>query len=93
MEDNNTENIEIENVVVPADDMGDLISVLFQAGFSDEEADIVLDTVRDLESMPVGEVMIDEEMLKISDKFELINIELNEDDLAIIRGEMLKRFS
>ncbi|MDA3840142.1 MAG: hypothetical protein PF572_03555 [Patescibacteria group bacterium] len=93
MEDNNTEKIELENVVVPDDDIGDLINVLFQAGFSDEETDIVMEAVFDMKSMPEGGVMLDEEIIKICDKFESLDNELSDEDLAIIRQELLKRFS
>lgn len=93
MEEGKTEEIDIEDVKVPNDDLGDLISVLFKAGFSDEEADIVLEVVADMRAMPEGEVILDEEMIKLSDKFEALDIELDEEELAIIRGELLKRFS
>jgi hypothetical protein len=86
------ENIEIDNVVVSNDDMGDLISVLFQAGFSDEESDIILEVVVNLKSSPEGSFMLDDEIMKISDKFELLNVELGEEDLVVIRTELSRRF-
>ena len=93
MEEEKLEDIEIDDVGVSGDDQGDLISVLFKAGFSDEETDIILEAVADMKAMPEGNVMVDEEMIKISDKFEAVDVELSEDELAIIRGELLKRFS
>lgn len=92
MEEQNTENIEVENVVVPNDDMGSLIAALFQAGFSEEETDIVLDIYNDINLRPKEELMLDEEILKVSDEFEAKNLELSEEDLDIIRKEFLKRF-
>lgn len=93
MKEEITEEVDIEDVKVPNDDLGDLISVLFKAGFSDEETDVVLEAVADMRAMPDGEVVLDEEMIKLSDKFEELGIELDEEGLAIIRGELLKRFS
>ncbi len=92
MEENNTENIEIENIIVPSDDMGDLIAALFQAGFSDDEIDVVLQAVADIASIPDGELILDEEIIKITDKFEMLNMEISDEDLAVIRKELLKRF-
>ena len=93
MKEEKIEDIEVEDVSVPGDDQGDLIGILFKSGFSDEETDIVLEAVNDIKAMPDGEVVLDEEIIKISDKFEAINIELSDEELAIIRGELLKRFS
>jgi len=87
------ENLEVENVVVPNDDVGDLISALFQAGFSDEESDIILEVVAELKTVSDGSFMLDDEIMKISDKFEAHNVELTEDDLGVIRRELIKRFS
>ncbi|PLX20878.1 hypothetical protein C0584_03780 [Candidatus Parcubacteria bacterium] len=92
MPEETTENVELEGVSVPNDDMGDLISALFRAGFSDEETDMVLDSVNDMQSMPEGEMMLDEEIMKLFDKFEIENIELSEEDKACIREELHKRF-
>lgn len=88
-----TEEVEIENVSVPGDDTGDLINVLFKAGFSEEETDIVLDAVFDMRAIPEGEVELDEEMIKIVDNFAGIGVDLNDDDLAVIRKELQKRFA
>ena len=88
-----TEEIEIDNVSVPNDDIGDLINVLFRAGFSDEEADIVLEAVSDMRAKPDGEIALDEEIIKIVDNFGDRGVDLNEDDLTIIRTELQKRFS
>ena len=87
-----TEEVEIKDVSVPNDDTGDLISVLFRAGFSDEEADIVLDAVFDMRAIPEGEVELDAEIIKIVDNFVDIGVDLSDDDLAIIRTELQKRF-
>jgi len=92
MKEEKLEEIEIKNISVPNDDTGDLINALFQAGFSDEETDIILDVIEDIKTLPEGDVVIDEEIIKISDKFESLNIDLSEDDLAVIRREVLKRF-
>lgn len=92
MEEINLENLEVDNVVVPNDDRGDLIASLFQAGFSDEEIDIILETYNDILSASENDFMLDEEIIKIVDNFESQNIELNEDDLAVIRKEFKKRF-
>lgn len=92
MEEINLENLEVDNVIVPNDDRGDLIASLFQAGFSDEEIDIILETYNDILSASENDFMLDEEIIKIVDNFESQNIELNEDDLAVIRKEFKKRF-
>lgn len=90
MEEVNIENLEVEEVVVPGDSRGDLIATLFQAGFSDEEIDIVLEAYNAFVLAPPGELMLDEEIIKIADNFEARNLELGEDDLAIIRNEFKK---
>jgi len=93
MEEINLENLEVDKVVVPNDDRGDLIASLFQTGFSDEEIDIILEAYNDISSYPENEFMLDEEIIKIVDNFESNNIELNEEDLSIIREEFKKRFA
>jgi len=92
MEEQNTENIEVENVMVPNDEMGSLIAVLFQAGFSEEETDIVIDIYNDMSLRPREELMLDEEILKVSDEFEAKNLELSDEDLDVIRKEFIRIF-
>ncbi len=87
------EEIEIDNVSVPDDDTGDLINVLFRAGFSDEETDIILEAVFDMSARPEGEFELDEEIIKITDAFSDRGVDLNEDDLSVIRTELQKRFA
>ena len=85
------ENVSVEKILAPSDDLGDWISALFRGGFSEEEIDLVVESTKEIYQKEKKNIDPSLEAEALAQKFYVNNFVLTDEKRSVFVDELERR--
>jgi len=84
-------DLKVEKILAPSDDLGDWISALFRGGFSEDEIDLVIESIKKIYQKEKNNIDIEREAEDLSQKFYENNFVLDDEKRMVFVSELKRR--